>query len=1772
MALKQRNRRLNFLAQVEALEPRWLMSTLGGGNESALVAEGEAAASTFAEPGTTIALPGNATMNNPTYGSTFRSALNGGIGYWDAASSWSAGRAPTATDKVIIAGGDTLIIRDTTAIAQAVGIYQGGKLQFATNVSTELKAVTVVVLGEFEMGTAAAPIDAAVTAKLTIRNVAIDNVADPGQWGNGLVVLGKIRVHGAVKDVAENRLTVQPQVGQNTLTFAHNVTGWRAGDKLFVPGTKQLTDYEYNTGVATGWESMTIASVSGNVVTLTAALTVNHLGATNSVGVVEFMPVVQNLTRNAVIKSESATGTRGHALFAGRADVDIRYATFGGLGRSQIGEQSNFRVPVHFYHLIGPSTPQANGYQYTFIGNAITCPLDPMPFKWGMLINNSHFGLIQNNDLNNWAGAGIVTLTGAETQNVLDGNRVMRITGTGERVDDTGEAGVGYWLRGPDNYVRNNIAANIKGGIYSYGFNASHGRFLGTVTLPTFQGADSSQAGQSVSVNMNFRPFREFRNNEVFATQNGMTIWWLGIEYETPADVESQLKDFKVWNVYNWGMFLYESNRLTIDGFRYLSTETSMQRTAITFTDYLTRRVVVQNSSIENGSLRLPLHADLRGTSAADQTVGRVVVKDSKFIDGSIWGTPQANVNGSGDLSKRVAIIINVTFQNSPNRISLDNDPSVTNGTPNLIPDNYAVIQNYNSLPGVNAEDFLVYAIYKTGPGTQQPNRSEIEGKIYNLVDSTAPNLSGIAVSGITNSSANISWNSSENSAFQVQYGTTSSYGEAVTHAGFATSRTLTLPNLKTGLTYHFRVLSWDAFGNLTSSADQIFDITPPVVTDAEIDLTGATGSGGAFRVGDTVSAIWNNNSQGNNNPDIASVNVNFSQFGGPAAVAATNSNGIWSADFTITSGSIDGTNKNVSVAATDHSGNSTTTADTTNATVDSQLAVVTDAKISLSGATGTSGVFRVGDTVTASWNNTAASGDNNPDIAGVTVNFGPFGGGVVTASHSSQTWTASYTLVAGSIDGTDKNVSVSATDDAGNLTTTADTTSATVDSQLAVVTDAKLSISGATGTGGAFRVGDTVTATWNNTSGGDNNPDIAGVSVNFSPFGGPASVTATNSSGTWTATYTLVAGTIDGTDKNVSVSATDHAGNLTTTADSTNATVDNTLPVVSSVTSATADGVYGPGVLISLQIVFSETVMVAGTPQLMLETGSLDRVANYFGGSGTTTLTFRYLVQSGDSSSDLEYQDLSALVLAGGSVVDSVGNDANTDLALPGTPGSLGFAADLLIDGLTPAVSVAELVTNTAFPTIAGSYNDPDPTGGITGISINVAGQVLSAVITSGIWSVVVPDALGEGTYEVVATITDAAGNTSTDTSADELVIDLTSPVADIVDIAPDPHLSGVGLVTINFSEPLSGLSAADFVLTADGQSLALTGDMLAEVSPIQFTLDLTTVAAVEGSYVLTLAAAGSGIADAAGNGLAADAADAWTINLNFAPTDISLSNTSVLENITGQTVGNFTAADPDAEDTHVFLISDSRFLLAGSHLSLAPDFSLDRTVETSVSLEVTVQDSGTPRREFTKTLVITILANPFPWQNKPNPLDTRNDGNVIPLDVLTVINEFNEHTISDALGRLPRTRPADSTVPYFDVNGDGFVGPIDALRIINKLNEPAGGEGEADEPLRAVFQPPPKGNSQADGKLSLLVPESAAPSTHSSRNARRKIPVDHYAGMRRVESNRPLSLQRRAAEDGDSSWSVRKDVRSELESILDEIALDVCTAKENRCPADSR
>ncbi|WP_393943027.1 DUF4347 domain-containing protein, partial [Shewanella sp. S23-S33] len=645
------------------------------------------------------------------------------------------------------------------------------------------------------------------------------------------------------------------------------------------------------------------------------------------------------------------------------------------------------------------------------------------------------------------------------------------------------------------------------------------------------------------------------------------------------------------------------------------------------------------------------------------------------------------------------------------------------------------------------------------------------------------------------------------------------------------TSMQITYTNSGAGSeTFNLRASSG---GLTTADSSQLTASTTPTVTDGNISISGGTGSGGAFKIGDTVTVTWNNTAGGNNNAGITGVTVDFSQFGGGAAVAATDSSGTWTATYTLTSGAIDASSRNVSVTATNAQGD-TTTADTTNAVVDNVVPVVTDNRLSISGATGTGDAYKIGDTVTASWNNTAG-GDNNTDtISSATVDFSAFGGGAaVAASNSSSTWTATYTISSGAIDATNRNISLTAIDNAGNTTTTADTSNATVDSIAPLVSDVNIGISGGTGTAGAYIAGDTVTAIWNNTAGGDNNSDIIiSATVDFSQFGGGATVAATNSSGTWTATYTLVVGAINASSRNVSVTATDNAGNSKTQADSSNATVDNVVPAVTSV-SVPANATYISGQSLDFTVNTSEAITVGGTPRIALTLGASTVYASYLSGTGSSALTFRYTVQSGDLDTD-GIAIAGSIEANGGTLKESSGN------SLSSTLNAVGSTSSVLVDAIAPTVSSVAVPANDTYVvgetlsfTVSSTENVTVNTGGGTPrIAVTIGGTTRYATYISGsgttnlVFSYIVQSGDNDTDGIGLASSVDANGGTLLDGAGNDLVLTLNSvgsTVAILVDTAAPTVLS--------FSPADGDVSVAidaNFVLTMNEDIQLGTGNIV--------------------------------------------------------------------------------------------------------------------------------------------------------------------------------------------------------------------------------------------------------------------------------------------------------------------------------------------------------
>jgi uncharacterized repeat protein (TIGR02059 family) len=180
----------------------------------------------------------------------------------------------------------------------------------------------------------------------------------------------------------------------------------------------------------------------------------------------------------------------------------------------------------------------------------------------------------------------------------------------------------------------------------------------------------------------------------------------------------------------------------------------------------------------------------------------------------------------------------------------------------------------------------------------------------------------------------------------------------------------------------------------------------------------------------------------------------------------------------------------------------------------------------------------------------------------------------------------------------------------------------------------------------------------------------------------------------------------------------------------------DITPPQVTGVNSHKPNGHYKAGSIIDIQVSFSEPVIASGVPVLGLATGATSRAATYLSGSGSNTLNFRYTIQAGDISADLDYLTSSSLVLNGGSIRDGNSNDATLTLPAPGTANSLGANKNLAIDTVAPAYTSgtavgSTIVLNFSDVNLLDADNPPLPSS--FAVTVTGTAQPVTAVAVNG-------------------------------------------------------------------------------------------------------------------------------------------------------------------------------------------------------------------------------------------------------------------------------------------------------------------------------------------------------------------------------------------------------------------------------------------------------
>lgn len=139
---------------------------------------------------------------------------------------------------------------------------------------------------------------------------------------------------------------------------------------------------------------------------------------------------------------------------------------------------------------------------------------------------------------------------------------------------------------------------------------------------------------------------------------------------------------------------------------------------------------------------------------------------------------------------------------------------------------------NVTSTNIINLTEKVTYYFAVTAYDTAG-NESSYSNEVSKAIpDLTPPAISDIVTANIISTGATFTWTTDEIASSQLEYGTTTSYGNSTTpDTTMVNSHTVTLSGLLPVTTYHVRVISLDPYGNSGSSADVSFttpDLMPP--------------------------------------------------------------------------------------------------------------------------------------------------------------------------------------------------------------------------------------------------------------------------------------------------------------------------------------------------------------------------------------------------------------------------------------------------------------------------------------------------------------------------------------------------------------------------------------------------------------------------------------------------------------------------------------------------------------------------------------------------------------------------------------------------------------------------------------------------------------------------------------------------------------------------------------------------------------------------------
>lgn len=500
-----------------------------------------------------------------------------GDGDWFDPATWHEGRIPDAGAKVLIPEGVSVLYGQESDEA-LFSVRVDGELAFATDVNSKILLDTMVVspTGRLEIGTEENPVDPDVDVQIVIANNGDINTSwDPSLLSRGVVSHGQVEIHGAEK-ASFLKVSEAPMFGDTEINLSEIPEGWEIGDTIVLTGTHKKGWYWNGSQMAyheSEDEEVVITGINGHTLTIDRPLAYNHDTPRD-----DLFAYVANTSRNITFSSEDGEDTavhhRGHVMFMHSDDVDVRYAAFDDLGRT---DKSTPAADVGTFGTIEPDSNIKGRYSFHFhktgtedqenpamaIGNSVSGSPG-----WGFVHHSSHAYFTHNVAFDVF-GAAFAAEDGDET-GIWTSNIAIRSQGLDIAAKDfrdadrhdNGRTGDGFFFAGRLVEASDNVAANTTNGFVWMHRSAPSHPLAENLDQPEIAyGGDTMNHQQAV--------IQGFHNNEAFGTRLGVHVIKHGPNQD--HDVRSVLDGFLNWET-GEGVILEYTSHYTLKDFDLIGT------------------------------------------------------------------------------------------------------------------------------------------------------------------------------------------------------------------------------------------------------------------------------------------------------------------------------------------------------------------------------------------------------------------------------------------------------------------------------------------------------------------------------------------------------------------------------------------------------------------------------------------------------------------------------------------------------------------------------------------------------------------------------------------------------------------------------------------------------------------------------------------------------------------------------------------------------------------------------------------------------------------------------------------------------------------------------------------------------------------------------------------------------------------------------------------------------------------------------------------------